>query len=86
MDFQLRQQTAFDVDTIKSDCMWSSTLTTDINTMMTTDINTMMATQERHRHLRRDVSLTLSECAEGVITSIAMSDLQGKDPSPVILL
>ena len=68
MDFDLRQS-AFDLDTIKSDCMWSSTLTTDINTMM--------ATQERHRQRRRDVSLTLSECAEGVITSIAMSELQG---------
>ena len=72
----LRQST-FDLDTIKSDCMWSSTLTTDINTMLATDINTMMSTQERHRHRRRDVSLTLSECSEGVITSIAMNDIQG---------
>jgi len=42
------------LDSIKSDCMWSS-------------VN-LFANQENSRKRRRDVSLTLSECAEGFLS------------------
>jgi hypothetical protein len=50
------EQEEASLDSIKSDCMWSSALMIDGN-------NPMLNQRKR----RRDVSLTLSECAEGIL-------------------
>ncbi len=48
-------------DSIKSDCMWSSALMTGNTAELFNAAN-----QQRYKR-RRDVSLTLSECAEGIL-------------------
>lgn len=50
------------LDSIKSDCMWSS-----VNlfpTLMDSHVSNANSRKRRHR----DVSLTLSECAEGLLS------------------
>jgi hypothetical protein len=63
---------ALEPDTIKSDCMWSSTLT-----------HMAEAQQQQQQHnnkgRKRDISLTLSECNEGLMT-IRDIELLGTTP------
>jgi hypothetical protein len=53
----VEQHEEVSLDSIKSDCMWSSALIIDGHNPM--------LNQRKRRH--RDVSLTLSECAEGIL-------------------
>ena len=60
-----------DPEPIKSDCMWSSTLSSVFG-----DATTTSKVHQKGR--KRDVSLTLSECAEGItsITSMEIAPLE----------
>jgi hypothetical protein len=55
-------------DTLKSDCMWSSTLT-----------HMDISQQQQNKGRKRDFSITLSECNEGIMT-IKDIDLLGTTP------
>ena len=55
------------LDSIKSDCMWSSVnLFPSLMDSHVNSSNTAAANSRKRRH--RDVSLTLSECAEGLLS------------------
>merc|ERR1739838_948474 len=55
------------LDSIKSDCMWSSVNLGNFPSLMDSHINSSNTANSRKRR-HRDVSLTLSECAEGLLS------------------
>ena len=71
----LADSTAKDIDTIKSDLMWSSTLDKD------TTLGSGLDSAPLNRRRRRDVSITLSECAEGLLT---VKDMELMSTSPLL--
>ena len=74
------------LDSIKSDCMWSS-----VNlfpSLMDSHVNSSNTANSRKRR-HRDVSLTLSECAEGLLSInqldvVNMLEKFGDDPDPTL--
>ena len=78
------------LDSIKSDCMWSSVnlfpslMDSHVNNSSN---NTALANSRKRRH--RDVSLTLSECAEGLLSInqldvVNMLEKFSDDPDPTL--
>jgi hypothetical protein len=66
-----------DPEPIKSDCMWSSTLASNV----CGDVSS--SKRHHHKGRKRDVSLTLSECADGIM-SITSMEMTGFAPLEVL--
>lgn len=74
------------LDSIKSDCMWSSV--NMFPSLMDSHVNSSNTANSRKRR-HRDVSLTLSECAEGLLSInqldvVNMLEKFGDDPDPTL--
>merc|ERR1712021_155469 len=75
------------LDSIKSDCMWSS-----VNlfpTLLEQGLNNSSSNANSRKRRHRDVSLTLSECAEGLLSInqldvVNMLDQISDDPDPTL--